>query len=100
MQVKAYSPAWAELVTGVNRAEIIKIAREFGENAEKTHGRSMIIVGAGLNHWYPHGYVLTVASSTCWYFVAVLVKVVAVGRTMLVKKNYVLKLAGNPLLLA
>ncbi|WP_194088921.1 nitrate reductase subunit alpha [Vibrio hibernica] len=51
-EVKAYSPAWAELVTGVNRAEIIKIAREFGENAEKTRGRSMVIVGAGLNHWF------------------------------------------------
>lgn len=50
--VKAYSPAWAEKVTGVSRQEIIRIAREFGDNAEKTHGRSMIIVGAGLNHWY------------------------------------------------
>ncbi|OAT78868.1 nitrate reductase subunit alpha [Mangrovibacter phragmitis] len=50
--MKAYSPAWAEAVTGVPRQEIIRIAREFGDNAEKTHGRSMIIVGAGLNHWY------------------------------------------------
>lgn len=50
--VNAYSPAWAELVTGVSRAEIIKIAYEFGDNAEKTRGRSMIIVGAGLNHWF------------------------------------------------
>ena len=29
-----------------------RIAREFADNADKTHGRSMIIVGAGLNHWY------------------------------------------------
>ncbi|QUJ06477.1 molybdopterin-dependent oxidoreductase [Salmonella enterica subsp. enterica] len=28
------------------------IAREFADNADKTHGRSMIIVGAGLNHWW------------------------------------------------
>ncbi|UJF18179.1 nitrate reductase subunit alpha [Vibrio sp. SS-MA-C1-2] len=51
-EVKAYSPAWAEKITGVKRSEIIRIATEFGENAEKTRGRSMIIVGAGLNHWF------------------------------------------------
>ncbi|SQJ17819.1 Respiratory nitrate reductase 1 alpha chain [Serratia rubidaea] len=50
--IKAYSPAWAEQITGVSRHHIIRIAREFAENAEKTHGRSMIIVGAGMNHWY------------------------------------------------
>ena len=50
--VKAYTPAWAEQITGVPRAQIVRIAREFAENADKTHGRSMIIVGAGLNHWY------------------------------------------------
>jgi len=51
-QIKAYSPAWAETITGVPRRHIIRVAREFAENADKTHGRSMIIVGAGLNHWY------------------------------------------------
>ena len=51
-EVKAYSPAWAEQITGVSRQNIIRIAREFAENAEKTRGRSMIIVGAGMNHWY------------------------------------------------
>jgi len=51
-EVKAYSPAWAEKITGVARKDIIRIAREFGDNAEKTRGRSMIILGAGLNHWY------------------------------------------------
>ncbi|WP_347254123.1 nitrate reductase subunit alpha [Leminorella grimontii] len=50
--VKAYTPAWAERVTGVSRQNIVRIAREFAQNAEKTHGRSMIIVGAGVNHWY------------------------------------------------
>ncbi|WP_374621707.1 nitrate reductase subunit alpha [Devosia sp.] len=47
-----YTPAWAEAVTGVPRAQIISVAREFASNAEKTEGRSMVIVGAGLNHWY------------------------------------------------
>lgn len=51
-ELKAYSPAWAEKITGVSADEIIRIATEFADNAEKTRGRSMIIVGAGLNHWY------------------------------------------------
>jgi len=47
-----YTPAWAEKVTGVPRDQIITVAREFATNAEKTRGRSMVILGAGLNHWY------------------------------------------------
>ncbi|MGV3346820.1 nitrate reductase subunit alpha [Enterobacteriaceae bacterium LUAb1] len=50
--VKAYSPAWAEQICGVPRQQIEQIASEFADTAHKTHGRSMIIVGAGLNHWY------------------------------------------------
>jgi nitrate reductase alpha subunit len=47
-----YTPAWAERITGVAREKIIAVAREFAGNAEKTHGKSMVILGAGLNHWY------------------------------------------------
>jgi len=47
-----YTPAWAEKITGVPRDQIIAVAREFASNAEKTKGRSMVILGAGLNHWY------------------------------------------------
>ncbi len=47
-----YTPAWAEQITGVPRDQIITVAREFATNAEKTKGRSMVILGAGLNHWY------------------------------------------------
>jgi nitrate reductase alpha subunit len=47
-----YTPAWAEKITGVPRIQIIEVAREFARNAEKTGGRSMVILGAGLNHWY------------------------------------------------
>lgn len=47
-----YTPAWAEKITGVPRDHIISVAREFASNAEKTNGRSMVILGAGLNHWY------------------------------------------------
>jgi nitrate reductase / nitrite oxidoreductase, alpha subunit len=34
------------------RQAIIQVAREFATNAEVTKGRSMVILGAGLNHWY------------------------------------------------
>ncbi|HUH85114.1 MAG TPA: nitrate reductase subunit alpha [Stellaceae bacterium] len=47
-----YTPAWAEAVTGVPREHIITVARQFAENADKTRGKSMVILGAGLNHWY------------------------------------------------
>jgi len=47
-----FTPAWAEKVCGVPRSAIVQVAREFATNAEKTNGRSMVILGAGLNHWY------------------------------------------------
>ncbi len=47
-----YTPAWAEKITGVDRNAIVTVAREFALNAEKTRGKSMVILGAGLNHWY------------------------------------------------
>ncbi|MBZ9558800.1 MULTISPECIES: nitrate reductase subunit alpha [unclassified Modicisalibacter] len=51
-QVRPYTPAWQEQITGVPAAQCLRIAREFADNASRTHGRSMIIVGAGMNHWY------------------------------------------------
>jgi nitrate reductase / nitrite oxidoreductase, alpha subunit len=47
-----YTPAWQEKVTGVPREQVIRLAREFADNAAKTHGKSMIIIGAAMNHWY------------------------------------------------
>lgn len=49
---KPYTPAWQEAITSVNRADAIRVAREFAENAEKTRGKSMILLGSGSNHWY------------------------------------------------
>src|SRR3990170_849707 len=49
---KAFSPAWQEKYTGIGRATIIQIAREFASNAEVTKGRSMVISGASSNHYY------------------------------------------------
>lgn len=31
---------------------VIKVARQFAETAEKTRGKAMIIIGAGVNQWY------------------------------------------------
>ena len=47
-----YTPAWAESITGVPRAQIVQVAREFADNADRTQGRSMVIIGAAMNHWY------------------------------------------------
>ena len=47
-----YTPAWQEAITGVDRGRCALIAREFADNAERTEGRSMIVMGAGTNHWF------------------------------------------------
>ena len=47
-----YTPAWQERITGVPRDKVIAVARQFADNADKTKGRSMVIIGAGMNHWY------------------------------------------------
>jgi len=47
-----YTPAWQEKITGVAAAHAVDVARGFAANAEKTRGRSMVIIGAGMNHWY------------------------------------------------
>lgn len=46
------TPAWQEAITGVPQERCLAVARGFARNAEATQGRSMVILGAGLNHWY------------------------------------------------
>src|SRR5690606_28284623 len=43
---RPYTPAWQEKITGVPRDQIITVARQFADNADKTHGKSMVIIGA------------------------------------------------------
>ena len=51
----AYTPAWQEAITSVPASSAIRIAREFATNADGIRqGRSMIIMGAGICHWF-HG---------------------------------------------
>ena len=47
-----YTPAWQEEITGVPAAMAERIGREFAQNAVDSDGRSMIIMGAGTNHWF------------------------------------------------
>ncbi|MFF0739299.1 nitrate reductase subunit alpha [Streptomyces sp. NPDC004111] len=46
------TPAWQETLTSVPAAQAARVAREFGETAEKSRGRCMILMGAGTNHWF------------------------------------------------
>lgn len=47
-----FTPAWQQPITGVDPELVITTAREFADNSIATTGRSMIIMGAGINHWY------------------------------------------------
>src|SRR5690606_1456675 len=47
-----YTPAWQEPITGVPARAAARVAREFATNAEQSRGRSMILMGAGTNHWF------------------------------------------------
>jgi nitrate reductase alpha subunit len=50
--IAPYTPAWAERYTGVSRATLARFAQEWGETAERTGGKCLILIGAGVNHWY------------------------------------------------
>lgn len=46
------TPAWQEELTGVPANAAIRIGREFAQNAADSKGRSQIIMGAGVNHYF------------------------------------------------
>ncbi|WP_436702239.1 nitrate reductase subunit alpha [Nocardioides sp. BYT-33-1] len=46
------TPAWQEQHTGVPAAQVRRLAREWAQNAVDTEGRGMILMGAGVNHWF------------------------------------------------
>jgi nitrate reductase alpha subunit len=49
---QAYTPAWQEIFTGVDSKTVLQFAREWANTANITEGKCMIIIGAGINHWY------------------------------------------------
>ncbi|MDF3045266.1 MAG: respiratory nitrate reductase alpha subunit apoprotein [Ornithinibacter sp.] len=46
------TPAWQEEITSVPAEQVVRLAREWAENAIDTGGRGMILMGAGTNHWF------------------------------------------------
>jgi nitrate reductase alpha subunit len=48
----SYTPAWQEIFTGVDSKTVISFAREWANTAISTEGKCMIIIGAGVNHWF------------------------------------------------
>ncbi|NLT31250.1 MAG: nitrate reductase subunit alpha, partial [Propionibacterium sp.] len=47
-----YTPAWQAEITSVPAEACIRVAREFAANSEESKGRTMIIIGAGICHWF------------------------------------------------
>ncbi len=47
-----YTPKWQESITGVRAGDVVTVARQFAENAHRTEGKSMVIIGAAMNHWF------------------------------------------------
>lgn len=47
-----YTPAWQAEITSVPAEACIRTAREFAQNALESKGRTMIIIGAGICHWF------------------------------------------------
>ena len=46
------TPAWQEEITSVPAEQVVRLAREWAQNAIDTGGRGMILMGAGTNHWF------------------------------------------------
>ena len=49
-----YTPAWQEPLTSVPAQAAVGVAREMARSAERSGGRTMIIMGAGICQWF-HG---------------------------------------------
>lgn len=58
----AYTPAWQEIFTGIGSKTILQFAREWAGTAEITKGKCMVIIGAGVNHWYHNNLIYRAAT--------------------------------------
>ncbi|BBM20321.1 nitrate reductase subunit alpha [Lactiplantibacillus plantarum] len=88
-----YTPAWQETVTGVKASLVVQIAREFAQNALDTGGKTMVIMGAGINHWFNSDMTYRSIINNLMLCGCEGVSGGA-GRTMSAKKNYGHKKAG------
>jgi len=68
-----YTPAWQQEITAVPAEACTRIAQEFAKNSEESQGRTMIIIGAGICHWYH-------ADTTYRAIMALLMMTGAIGR--------------------
>jgi nitrate reductase alpha subunit len=50
--IAPFTPAWQEGYTGIHSDTLVRFARQWAENAEKTQGKNLVIIGSGVNHWY------------------------------------------------
>ncbi|MDI2125463.1 nitrate reductase subunit alpha [Yinghuangia seranimata] len=48
------TPAWQEPLTSVPAATVVRVAREMARSSERSNGRTMIVMGAGICQWF-HG---------------------------------------------
>ncbi|MDE3197046.1 MAG: nitrate reductase subunit alpha [Acidobacteriota bacterium] len=62
-----YTPAWAEKYTGIARDVVIRFTREWARTAELTGGKCMVVVGAGVNHWYHNNLMYRAAIHTLMF---------------------------------
>ncbi|NJD60038.1 MAG: nitrate reductase subunit alpha, partial [Anaerolineae bacterium] len=60
----AYTPAWQERFTGVDRQTVIQFAREWASTAVQTQGKCTIIIGSGVNHWYHNNLIYRAGIAT------------------------------------
>jgi nitrate reductase alpha subunit len=67
------TPAWQESLTSVPADTAIRVAREMARNSERSGGRTMIIMGAGICQWF-HG------DATYRAILALLIMTGAMGR--------------------
>ncbi len=49
---RPYTSAWAEKYADMGREMLLRFARQWGRTAELTRGKCLVIIGAGINHWY------------------------------------------------
>ncbi|MFN8010906.1 MAG: nitrate reductase subunit alpha [Holophagaceae bacterium] len=56
-----YTPAWQEKHTGLSRKDCLRFAREWARTAKHTNGKCMVIIGAGINHWYHNNLIYRAA---------------------------------------
>lgn len=59
-----FTPAWQEQFTGVKASVVENFARQWARTAEHTEGRCMIIMGAGVNHWYHNNLIYRACITT------------------------------------